>query len=102
MPKISEAFRRKPMPLRMGGDPSARGPTVRLSTSRTSDRSISQASVDPVARLLQRGTHQIDRGQRDGEEYSWTGRDPPGVDQVLAGVGDDAAEARRRRLDAQP
>src|ERR1700704_4863832 len=100
MPKISEASRRKLMPSRIGGDPSINGPTLKLSTSRISERSISKSSVDPVARLLQRSPHQIDRSQRNGEEYSWGGGYPPRIDKVFARVGDDASEARRRRLNA--
>src|SRR5216684_3104016 len=102
MPKISEAFRRKLMPSRIGAEPSLSGPTVKLSTSRISERSISKASVYPVARLLQCRTHQIDRSQRDGKKHPWAGGDPPRINEVLARVGDDAAETRRRRLDAKP
>src|SRR5216683_2977160 len=102
IPKISEAFRRKLMPSRIGAEPSVSGPTVKLSTSRISERSISKASVYPVARLLQSRADQIDRSQRDGKKHPWAGGDPPRINEVLARVGDDAAETRRRRLDAKP
>src|ERR1700730_5384562 len=102
MPKISEASMRNLMPSKIGGQPSINGPTLKWSTSRISERSTSKTSVNPIARLLQRRPHQIDRRQRDGEEYSWAGRYPPGIDQVFARVGDDASKARRRRLNAEP
>src|ERR1700730_5003284 len=101
MPKISEASRRKLMRSRIGGEPSGSGPTVQLSTSRFSDRSISQTPVDSVARLLQCRPHQVDRRQRDGEEYAGAGCNPPSVDQIFAGVGDDDSETGRRRLHAE-
>src|SRR5712664_4554149 len=101
MPKISDVCSRKLMRSRIGGDPGVAGPTARSPTSRMSERSISEPSVNSVARFLERRPQQIDRRQRDGEKYAGYGRDPPCVDQILAGIGDDAAKARRRRLDAQ-
>src|SRR5260370_31810644 len=77
------------------------GPPVRALTSRMSERSMSKTPVDPVARLLERRSHQIDRGQRDGEKYAGDGGDPPRVEQIFAGIGDHAAKARRRRLNPQ-
>src|SRR6185312_14137508 len=98
---MSDVFRRKLMRSRIGADPGVTGPTVRSLTSRMSERSISKTPVDSVASLLERRSHEIDRRQCDGEEYSGNGGDPPRVDQVFAGIGDHAAKARRGRLDAQ-
>src|ERR1700704_5807959 len=90
------------MRSRMGEDPGVTGPTVRSLTSRMSERSMSETSVDAVAGLLERRSHQIDRRQCYREENAGHGGDPPRVEQVFAGIGDHAAEARRRRLDPQP
>src|SRR5450755_1932101 len=98
---MSDVFRRKLMPSRIGADPGVTGPTVRSLTSRMSERSMSETSVDPVASLLERRPHEIDRRQRDREKYAGYGGDPPRVDQIFAGIRDHAAEARRRRLDPQ-
>src|SRR5580700_3692624 len=86
----------------MGADPGVTGPTVRSLTSRMSERSMSKTSVDPVARLLEGRSHQVDRRQCDGEKYPGDGCDPPRVDQIFAGIGDYAAKARCRRLDTEP
>src|SRR5580704_5580406 len=99
---MSDVFKRKLRWSRIGGDPGVTGPTVRSLTSRMSERSMSETSVDPVAGLFERRSHEIDRRQRDGEKDAGNGRDPPRVDQVFTGIGDHAAEARRRRLDPQP
>src|SRR3984957_8112353 len=99
---MSDVFRRKLMPSRIGADPGATGPTVRSLTSRMSERSMSETSVDPVAGLLERRSHEIDRRQRDGEKDAGYGGDPPRVDQIFAEIGDHAADSRRRRLDPQP
>src|ERR1700733_13968496 len=98
---MSDVFRRKLMPPRIGADPGVTGPTVRSLTSRMSERSMSETSVDPVAGLLERRSHEIDRRQRDREKNAGYGGDPPRVDQIFAGIGDHAAKARRRRLDPQ-
>src|SRR6202030_4742363 len=98
---MSDVFRRKLMPSRIGADPGVPGPTVRSLTSRMSERSMSETSVDPVASLLERRSHEIDRRQRDCEKYAGYRRDPPRIDQILAGIGDNAAKARRRRLYSQ-
>src|ERR1700730_13595955 len=102
IPKISDVSRRKLMRSRIGADRGVTGPTVRSLTSRMSERSMSETSVDPVASFLERRSHQIDRRQRDGEKYPGDSGDPPSVDQIFAGIGDDAAKARCRRLDAEP
>src|ERR1700757_2196180 len=102
MPKISDALRRRLMSSRIGDEAGVVAPTVKSSTSRMSERSISETSIDSVARLLQSRPHEVDRGQRDRKEHARRGRDPPGIDQVFAGIGDHAAKAWRRRLDAEP
>src|SRR5271168_3050234 len=99
---MSDVFKRKLMPSRIAADPGVTEPTVRSLTSRMSERSMSETSVDPVASLLERRSHEIDRRQRDREKYAGNGGDPPRVDQIFAGIRDHAAEARCRRLDAQP
>src|ERR1700694_4661953 len=99
---MSDVFKRKLMPSRIAAEPGVTGPTVRSLTWRMSERSMSETSVDPVASFLERRSHQIDRRQRDGEKYPGDGGDPPRVDQIFAGIGDDAAKARCRRLDAEP
>src|ERR1700684_3870977 len=98
---MSDVFRRKLMPSRIGADPGVTGPTVRSLTSRMSERSMSETSIDPVAGLLERRSHQIDRRQCDGEKYAGHGGDPPRVEQIFAGIGDHAAKARRLRLGPQ-
>src|SRR6202521_4318234 len=98
---MSDVFKRKLMPSRIAADPGVTGPTVRSLTWRMSERSMAETSVDPVASLLECRSHEIDRRQRNVEkDAGWCG-DPPRVDQIFAGIGDHAAEARRRRLDPQ-
>ncbi len=61
----------------------------------------SLARVDAVAGPFQGRAHEIEARQRQRQERTRAGGNPPSIDQVFSAVGDNVAKAGRGGLDAK-